>query len=57
MRTAILLGFIISADSICQSQGMLSAGYSDLSIKVIGTILVIGMIMDVLEFFKTMSKD
>jgi hypothetical protein len=55
MRTAIMLGSLIISDSIVQASGVLF-NMSDLSLKIIASVIIVFMIMDIFEFLKKINE-
>jgi len=55
MRTAILLGSLIISDSIMQASGIL-LNMNDLELKIIASIIIVFIIMDIIEFFSNLYK-
>ena len=55
MRTAIILGSLIINDSIMQASGVLF-NMSDFLLKIIASIIIVFMIMDIFEFLKKISE-
>jgi hypothetical protein len=53
MRTVILLGFIIISDTLLKINNINDPNYpSHQSCVLVGTIFVIAIIMDIIDFFK-----